>query len=79
MSDSYQGLEPENRGGCLIAAIFGIVTLFFDLGRVMGNPAPGTENLWWRHIPPLLPTLGVIALTFFISRALIRGSQSDHH
>ena len=77
MSDGYQGVGPENRGGCLIAAVVGVVALFFDLGRIMGDPAPGTENLWWRHIPILLPTLAVVAITFFVSRALIRRSQSD--
>ena len=77
MNDGYQGLGPENRGGCLIAAVFGIVALFFDLGRIMGDPAPGTENLWWRHIPLLLPTLAVVAITFFVSRALLRRNQSD--
>jgi len=77
MRDGYQGLEPENRGGCIIAAIAGIIALFFDLSRVIGDPAPGTENLWWRYIPLLLPTFAIVPVTFFISRALIRRSRSD--
>lgn len=72
MSTGYQGLGPEDRGGCIIAAIVGLVALFFDLGRIIGDPAPGTEDLWWRHVPYLLPTLAIVMITFFVTRALIR-------
>jgi len=61
----------------MIAAIGGLVALFFDLGRFLGDPAPGAEDLWYRHIPALLPTLLVMTLTFFVGRALIRKNKSD--
>lgn len=77
VSDGYQGLGRENRGGCLVAAIVGLIALFFDLGRFFGDPAPGTEDLWWRHIPVLLPTALIVTITFFVSRAMIRKHKSD--
>jgi hypothetical protein len=77
MSDSYHGLGPENRGACIVAAIVGLIALFFDLGRFFGDPASGTEDLWWRHIPVLLPTLLIVTITFFVCRAMIRKHKSD--
>mgnify|MGYP001175506828 CR=1 FL=1 len=77
MSDGYQGLGPDDRGGCIVAAIVGLIALFFDLGRIFGDPAPGTEDLWWRHIPVLLPTGLIVTITFFVSRAMFRNQKSD--
>lgn len=77
MDDGYQGPAPEDRGGCLIAAVVGMITLLFDVGRIMGDPAPGTEDLWWRQIPMFAPTLVIVTATFFLSRALILKGRSD--
>jgi len=78
MSDGYQGLGSEERNGCLAAAIAGIVTfVILDLGRVLGDPAPGTEDAWWRHIPFFVPTLIVVSVTFFIVRALSKPDKPD--
>ena len=70
MEHRYQGLDPRNRRGCLFATIVGVVTLILDLGRVIGDPAPGTEDLWWRQIPVLVPTLVLVAASFLIGRQL---------
>jgi hypothetical protein len=77
MSDGYQGLGRENRGGCIAAAIVGPIALLLDLGRSFGDPAPGTEDLWWRYIPALLPTALIVTVTFFVVRAMIRTQKSD--
>jgi len=77
MSEGYQGLGPENRGGCAVAFIAGVIALFFDFGRFFGDPLPGTEHLWWRHVPLFLPTLAIVAIAFFVTRALIRLGRSN--
>jgi amino acid permease len=77
MNDRYEGLGQKNRAGCLTAGAVGILVLVFDLGRFFGDPAPGTEDLWWRHIPVLIPTFVIVAATFFITKALIRSGKSD--
>ena len=77
MNDGHQGLGPKNRAGCLVTAATGVLALILDLGRFFGDPAPGTEDLWWRHTPALVPTLVIVTATFFISRALISDNQSD--
>ncbi|MDO7834956.1 hypothetical protein Q4610_07830 [Sphingobium sp. HBC34] len=68
MGDGYDGLGSKNRSGCLTAAVVGCLALFFDLGRFMGDPAPGTENWWWRSIPVFVPTLAIAAATFVVCR-----------
>jgi hypothetical protein len=75
VNDEYRGLEPENRGGCLIAGLVGLVALFFELLSLLGDPAPGEDDVW-RHIPIFLPTLMAAALAFFVGRALIRRWRS---
>jgi hypothetical protein len=77
MGDDYKGLGSDERGGCLAAIAAGLLTSIFDFGRLMGDPAPGTEGLWWRHIPLFVPTLAVVIATFFVVRALIRRNRSD--
>ena len=77
MDDGYRGLDRKNRAGCLIAGGVGLLMLFFDLGRFVGDPAPGTEDLWWRHVPVLIPTFALVAAAFFITRALTRPDRSD--
>lgn len=51
--------------------------MFLDLGRLIGDPEPGTEDLWWRHVPLLMPTLVTVTAAFFISRALIRDRSGN--
>ena len=70
MSDRYNGLGSGDRKGCLFAAIAGVVALIIDCARFLGDPAPGTEDLWWRHIPFLLPTITVVIATFLAVRAI---------
>lgn len=77
MSDRYKGLAKEDRGGCFSSAVVGLVVLFFDFGRVIGDPAPGTEDLWWRRIPFLLPTLVAVVLTFIAVRYVLRSKRHD--
>ena len=72
MSDGYDGLGAKNRSGCLIAAAAGCLVLFFDLGRFMGDPAPGTENWWWRSMPVFVPTLIVTIMAFTIFRVVMQ-------
>lgn len=72
MKDGYQGLDSRNRFGCLSAGIIGLFVLFIDLGRFFGDPAPGTEDLWWRHVPPFIPTIVTVVLIFLITRIVIR-------
>jgi hypothetical protein len=77
MGDRYQGLGRETRGGCLVAAVVGLIALLFDVGRVIGDPAPGTEDLWWRQIPVFVPTFVVVVATFLGVRALIKRNKPD--
>lgn len=72
MDDGYNGLGSGDRKGCLFAALAGIVALIIDCARFFGDPAPGTEDLWWRHIPFLLPTIIVVFATFMAVRAISR-------
>ena len=51
--------------------------MFFDFGRFFGDPDPGTEDLWWRHVPFFVPTLVIVTVTFLIGRALIQKNKSD--
>ena len=76
MGNGYEGLGPDERGGCLAAVVAGLLASIVDFGRVIGDPAPGTEDLWWRHIPVFVPTSIVVVVTFFIVRALIRWKRS---
>jgi len=76
MPDRHEGLRLEERGGCLAAAAAGLLTSIADFGRILGDPGPGTEDLWWRHVPVLLPTVAVTLITFFAVSALIRRKRS---
>ena len=76
MKDGYRG-DPNNRMGCLAGAVVGVVALFFDFGRNFGDPAPGTEELWWRLIPFPLPTLVFVAAAFLLARFMFRRNRSD--
>jgi hypothetical protein len=70
MNDGYDGLGSGDRKGCLLAALAGVLTLIIDCARFFGDPVPGTEDLWWRHIPFLLPTIIVAVATFMAVRAV---------
>lgn len=70
MDDGYNGLGSGDRKGCLLTALVGVVAFMIDCARFIGDPAPGTENLWWRHIPFLLPTIIVVGATFMAVRAI---------
>lgn len=71
MSERYEGLPPEDRIGCFLAAVIGIPVLLLDLVRVMGDAAPGRNDLIDR-IPILVPTVIIVSAVFFISRAVVR-------
>lgn len=75
MNDGYTGLGSGDRKGCLLAALAGVVTLIIDYARFFGDPAPGTEDLWWRHIPFLLPTIVIVLATFMAVRAIGRKDE----
>ena len=78
MSDGYQGLVSEDRNGCLLAAIAGLLAfVFLDVARVFGDPAPGTEDAWWREVPFFIPTLIVAVTTFLVARLVSKRSKSD--
>ncbi|MBT0670668.1 hypothetical protein HT136_20075 [Novosphingobium profundi] len=78
MGNGYKGLEPRNRNGCLIAAIAGLFAfIFLDLGRIFGDPAPGTEDAWWRQVPFLVPTLIAVTITFLCVRFISGRKDSD--
>ena len=70
MNDGYNGLSSGDRNGCLLAALAGVVALIIDCARFYGDPTPGTESLWWRHIAFLLPTIVVVFATFMAVRAI---------
>ncbi|MBB4619929.1 hypothetical protein [Sphingomonas abaci] len=70
MNKGYNGLGSGDRNGCLFAALAGVVALIIDCARLFGDPAPGTESLWWRQIPFLLPTIVVVFATFMAVRAI---------
>ena len=76
MSDGYRG-DPKNRVGCLAGTMAGVVALFFDFGRFFGDPAPGTEDLWWRHIPFPIPTSVFVTAAFLLARVIARGNRTD--
>lgn len=78
MSDGYQGLRAKDRIGCLLTAIAGLLAfVFLDFGRVFGDPAPGTEDAWWREVPFFVPTLIVAATTFLVVRLVSKHGKSD--
>jgi hypothetical protein len=77
MSDGYESLGRDTRGGCMFAAAAGFVALILDFSRFFGDPVPGAEDLWWRNIPFFVPTLIVVAITFLGVRAIIKRSNSD--
>ena len=70
MNDGYNGLRSGDRKGCLLAALAGVAAFIIDCARFFGDPAPGTEDLWWRHIPFLVPTIVVVFTTFTAVRAV---------
>lgn len=70
MNDGYNGLGNGDRKGCLLAALAGVVVFIIDCARFFGDPAPGTEGLWWRQIPFLLPTIIAVFATFVAVRAI---------
>lgn len=70
MSDGYSGLGSGDRKGCLFGAIAGAVALVIDCVRFLGDPALGTEDLWWRHIPFFVPTIVVVLPTFMAVRGI---------
>jgi hypothetical protein len=72
MGDGYNGLEDADRKGCLLAALAGVISFVIDCIRLLGDPAPGTEDRWWRHIPFLLPTFVVVLVAFMTVRAIGR-------
>ena len=78
MSDGYRGLGPKDRQGCLQTAIAGLFALvFLDFGRLFGDPAPGTEDAWWRDVPFFVPTFIVTITTFLIARFVSNRGKSD--
>jgi len=77
MDDGYQGLGRDTRYGSLVASAVGLVALFFDMGRIIGDPTPGTEDLWWRQIPVFVLTLVAVFSTFLLVRGLIRRKGPD--
>jgi hypothetical protein len=77
MNNGYSGLDYDTRGGCIFAAIAGVLALVVDCARFFGDPAPGTEDLWWRQVPFLLPTFIVTAATFLLVRTVARRLKGD--
>lgn len=71
MSERYEGLPPEDRIGCTLAAAIGVPALILDLARVMGSAGPERNELIHR-IPIFFPTLFIVIAVFFISRAVAR-------
>lgn len=71
MSEGYQGLPPEDRLGCISAAVVGLPVLLLDLGRVMGDAGPERNELIDR-IPIFLPTVFAVAVVFIIVRTIAR-------
>ena len=78
MSDGYQGLGTKDRNGCLLTAIAGLLAfVLLDFARVFGDPAPGTEDAWWREVPFFVPTLIVTITTFLVARLVRKRGKSD--
>ena len=76
MDEGYQGIDKANRIGCLASLAPALLAfVFLDLGRVLGDPAPGTEGAWWREVPFLAPTASIAVATYFIVRFWISRRQ----
>lgn len=71
MTERYEALPPEDRIGCFLAAVIGIPVLLLDLARVMGDAAPGRNDLIDR-IPIFVPTVIIVSAVFFVSREVVR-------
>jgi len=62
----------------LLTAIAGLIAfVFLDFARVFGDPAPGTEDAWWREVPFFVPTLITATTTFLVARFVSKRSKSD--